>query len=108
MNRNALILAVVLVDFVALSVWALADAGYIGLFQFQLTSPAGIQVLADLVISLTIAMVWMYHDARARGAAFLPFAVLTLTLGSIGLLLYLLVRELSAVRRAVPAGAAAR
>jgi hypothetical protein len=108
MNRNALILAVVLLDFVALSVWALAAVGYVGLFQFQLTSPAGIQVLVDLVIALTLVMVWMYQDARARGASFLPFAVLTLTLGSIGPLLYLLVRELSTVRRAVPAAASAR
>lgn len=108
MNRNALILAVVLLDFVALSVWALAEVGYVGLFQFQLTSPAGIQVLADLVIALTLVMVWMYRDARARGTSFLPFAVLTLTLGSIGPLLYLLVRELSTVRRAVPAAASAR
>lgn len=108
MNRNALILAVILLDFVALSVWAVAEVGYLGLFQFQLTSAAGIQVIVDLVIALTLVMLWMARDARERGAAFLPFALLTLTLGSIGPLLYLLVRELSAGRRAVPADASAR
>ena len=108
MNRNALILAIVLADFVALSVWALAKVGYIGLFQFQLTSPAGIQVIVDLVIVCSLAMIWMYQDARERGTAFLPYALLTLTLGSIGPLTYLLVRELSSVRRTVPAVAGAR
>ena len=106
MNRNALILAVVLADFVALSVWALSRVGYIGLFQFQLTSPAGMQVLVDLVLSLSLVMLWMFRDAKERGAAFLPFALITLTLGSIGPLLYLLVRELTAERRGVPAVAA--
>jgi hypothetical protein len=108
MNRNALIFAVVLADFVALTVWALSKVGYIGLFQFQLTSPAGIQVIVDLVLALSLVMLWMVRDARERGAAVLPYVVLTLTLGSIGPLLYLLVRELSTERRTVPVGAAAR
>jgi hypothetical protein len=108
MNRNALILAFVLVDFVALSVWALSEVGYIGLFQFHLTSPAGIQVIVDLVLALSLIMLWMVRDARERGAAILPFIVLTLTLGSIGPLSYLLVRELSAARRALPVPATAR
>ena len=108
MNRNALILAVVLADFVALTVWALAKVGYIGLFQFQLTSPAGIQVIVDLVLALSLVMLWMVRDARERGATVLPFLVLTLTLGSIGPLLYLLVRELSTARSALPVAAAAR
>jgi len=108
MNRNALLLAIVLLDFVALSLWVLADVGYVGLFQFQLSSPAGIQVLVDLVLSCSLIMLWMFRDARERGAAFLPFALLTLTLGSIGPLLYLLVRELSAARRTAPAELVAR
>ena len=108
MNRNALILAVILADFVALSLWAVSKVGYIGLFQFQLTSPAGIQVIVDLVLALSLVMLWMVRDARERGAAVLPFVVLTLTLGSIGPLSYLLVRELSTARRALPVPATAR
>ena len=108
MNRNALILAVVLADFVALTLWALSHSGYVGLFEFQLSSPAGIQVIVDLVLSLSLVMLWMFRDARERGATFLPFALVTLTLGSIGPLLYLLVRELSSERKALPAAAAVR
>ena len=108
MNRNALILAVVLADFVALSVWALAEVGYVGLFRYQLGSPGGIQVIVDLVIALSLVMLWMFRDARERGTAFLPYALVTLTLGSIGPLLYLLVRELASARRTIPAVATAR
>ena len=108
MNRNVLILSLVLADFVALTVWSVSKVGYMGLFEYQLASPGGIQVIFDLVIALTLVMLWMYRDARDRGATFLPFALLTLTLGSIGPLTYLLVRELATARRTVPAVAAAR
>jgi hypothetical protein len=100
MNLRRLLLGFVLVDFALLTGWSLATHGYVGLFQTLLATPAGIQVFADLVIALSLVLVWMYRDSRARGAAFLPFAVLTLLLGSFGPLAYLFLRERSAVTRA--------
>ncbi len=49
-------------------------------------------MLADLVIACTLGIVWIWRDARAQGRNPIPFVLLTLGLGSIGLLLYLLMR----------------
>jgi hypothetical protein len=105
MNRTVLMLGLVLADFVGLTAWALYHHGYVGLFEVALASPAGIQVLADLGVALSLFMIWMWRDARERGIAFLPFAVATATLGSIGPLLYLLRRELGEARKPVATGA---
>jgi len=105
MNRTVFILAVVLADFVGLSAWALYHHGYVGLFEAALATPAGIQVTTDLVVALSLVSLWMWRDSRERGISFLPFALLTVTLGSIGPLCYLLRRELGETRHAaaVPA-----
>ena len=105
MNRTVLILAVVLADFLGLTGWALYHHGYVGLFETALATPAGIQVSTDLVVALSLVSLWMWRDARERGISFLPFALLTVTLGSIGPLCYLLRREWSGAQRAVPAAA---
>ena len=101
-----IVASLVLLDFSALSIWALSEVGYVGLFQYALASPAGIQVLVDLCLALALVCVWMVADARRRGATVAPFLLLTLTLGSIGPLSYLVVRELpanAAKRAAQPA-----
>ena len=81
----------ILLPFTAFSVWVLSQVGYLGLFTANL-HPAGLQVLADLVIACTLGIVWIWRDARAQGRNPIPFVLLTLGLGSIGLLLYLLMR----------------
>ena len=53
----------------------------------------GIQVLVDLVIACGLAAVCMIINARKRGVNPWGYVVLTLFLGSIGPLSYLLVRE---------------
>jgi hypothetical protein len=107
MNRTVLLLGIVLADFLGLTAWSLYHHGYVGLFQAAVASPAGIQVFVDLVIALSLFMVWMQRDARERGITALPFILLTATLGSIGALAYLLRRELGrehvADQRPVPA-----
>jgi hypothetical protein len=94
MNRTVLLLGIVLADFLGLSAWALYHHGYVGLFEAAVATPAGIQVLVDLTIALSLFTVWMWRDARERGIAVWPFVLLTATLGSIGALAYLLRREL--------------
>lgn len=83
-----LILAILL-PFALYSTYAVYQIGYIGIFESHFHT-AGFQVLADLVIACTLAMVWMWRDAAATGRNVWPLIVLTLTLGSIGPLLYLL------------------
>ena len=88
MTRIALIL--VLLAFGALTAKALMDFGYIGIFTTHFTSSAGMQVLIDLVIVCTLAIFWIVGDARRNGRNPWPYVVLTVTAGSFGPLLYLL------------------
>ena len=91
MQRSLLI--IILVLFGALSAAALWQHGYWGIVAPHVQSFAGGQVLADLVISLTLVMVWMWRDAKATGRTAWPWIVATLVLGSFGPLVYLLTRK---------------
>jgi hypothetical protein len=52
-------------------------------------------VLADLVIALTLVMIWLWRDARTGGRNPWPWIGLTLIAGSFGPLLYLLTQPRS-------------
>lgn len=92
MNKKQIALAVILADFAALSAYAVAHHGVVGFFTLHLTNSAGIQVFVDLVIALSIVMVWMWHDARRHDINPVPYILLTLVLGSMGPLVYLIRR----------------
>jgi Terpene cyclase DEP1 len=92
MNSSQLVVGVILVVFSAFSAYVVYEYGYIGLFEHALTNAATVQVLLDLTIALGLVIVWMWRDAPKHGIAPLPYLLLTLTLGSIGPLLYLLRR----------------
>jgi len=79
--------------FSAFTAWVVWRTGLGGFFPQLLATPAGWQVLVDLVLALVLVLVWMRRDARARGRPFWPFALLTLALGSLGPLLYLALRR---------------
>lgn len=100
MSSRVLLLLSVIVAFGTLSAVALADVGYVGILAPHFESWGGGQVLADLVIACTLAMIWMVWDSRTSGVNAWPFVVLTLVGGSFGPLLYLVTREVK--------GAAAR
>ena len=92
MNAKQLGLEVILLAFSAFTGYALYQHGYIGLFEQALLNAATIQVFLDLTIALSLVLLWMWQDARKHGIAPLPYVALTLSLGSIGPLLYLIRR----------------
>ncbi|MGQ0619751.1 MAG: DUF2834 domain-containing protein [Panacagrimonas sp.] len=96
MNAKSLLLLLVVLAFGALSSLALFEHGYWGILAFHFPSSAGWQVLTDLLIVCTLAMIWMFVDARRSGRTAWPYILITITCGSFGPLLYLLVGELRA------------
>lgn len=88
-NRRTLAV-LILIPFTALTIYAVARVGYIGIFAYVLQSPAGWQVLADLVVALVLVLSWLIPEARQAGRNPWPWVLATLLLGSFGPLLYLL------------------
>jgi hypothetical protein len=84
------LLITVTAAFSAFTLWVLAQTGLVGFYLQLFSSFAGIQVFVDIAIALVLVLAWMWRDAQAAGRRFWPYAALTLTLGSIGPLLYLL------------------
>jgi Terpene cyclase DEP1 len=91
MHRS--LLTIVLALFGALSALALWHHGYWGILEPHFKTFGAGQVLADLVIAVTLAMVWMWHDAKANGRNVWPWIALSIVAGSFGPLLYLLTRK---------------
>lgn len=79
----------VLLPFALYSTYVLIEVGYLGLLKSHMHL-AGYQVFADLVIVCSLAMVWMWRDAATNDRNVWPYLVVTLVLGSIGPMLYLL------------------
>jgi hypothetical protein len=86
-------LEAVLTAFVALTGYVIWEHGYLGFFELALANTATMLLALDLVITLSLATVWMWNDARERGTSAVPFALVTLTFGAAGPLLYLIFRE---------------
>jgi len=106
MNWKLIGLWTVLVDFAALTAYAVWQHGVVGIFEAVFANVATVTLFADLVISLSLVMLWMIGDARQRRTSVLPYLVTTLLVGSIGPLLYLIRRErhAGASAAALPAG----
>ncbi len=91
MQRSLIVFTLIL--FGALSAIALWQSGYWGILALHFQSVGEGQVLADLVIALSLTMVWMWQDAKAIGRNPWPWIIATLTTGSFGPLFYLLTRK---------------
>lgn len=94
MQRTLLIVTLVL--FGALTAAALWQHGYWGIIAPHFQSFGGGQVFTDLVIALTLVMVWMWRDAKSTGRNAWFWIIATLALGSFGPLMYLLTRKTAA------------
>lgn len=92
MNRRNLAL-VLLIPFTALTVYAITQVGFIGIWEQLFAGPAAWQIGVDLVVALVLVLTWLFEDARARGRNPWPWLAMTLCLGSFGPLLYLATRR---------------
>lgn len=87
------LIIVVLGLFGALTTAALLQHGFWGIIDPLFKSFGAGQVFADLVIALTMAMVWMWRDSKETGRNPWPWIAATIALGSFGPLVYLLTRK---------------
>jgi hypothetical protein len=80
--------------FAALNIAAFVHDGVGGIVDYvRNTNGLSIVLGVDLVIALTMVCIWMVRDARRQGKGTAGYIVLTVALGSIGPLLYLLRRR---------------
>jgi hypothetical protein len=93
MNTRQIVLTLVALDFLAMTVYVVADHGYVGMFADLLSTWPGILTAFDLTIALFMIMGWMLVDARKHGLGVLPYMIATLAFGSLGPLAYLIRRE---------------
>jgi len=86
-------LALLFIDFMALSAWATWEVGYFGIFAVAASGPGEAQVFADLCVALTFGCAWMVGDARKRGVTVWPWLLAVPFLGSIPVITYAVARE---------------
>ncbi|MCG8413068.1 MAG: hypothetical protein MI746_02515 [Pseudomonadales bacterium] len=89
MKHQKTLAIILLIPFSLLSIYAVLEVGYFGIFDYHRHSPAGWQVFTDLVIALVLVLTWMIPQAKREGRNPWPWVGITLFLGSIGPLLYL-------------------
>lgn len=92
MNGKQIGLGIVLVGFSILTGYAVYLYGYLGFFREVTSNAASLTLAVDLVIALTIILVYLDGDAREHGISAVPYLLLTLAFGSVGPLLYLIRR----------------
>ena len=86
MKKPFLILALIALGAVtAVALWMEGLAGILGAIAHSYGS---MQIFTDLIIALTLVMVWMWRDAKNTGRNIWPWIVITLVTGSFGPLLY--------------------
>jgi hypothetical protein len=100
-SKLQIALGLVLAVFGFETAWFVTHQGFAG-FMALFDSVAGRLAFFDLTIALSLVMVWMWRDAGERNATVVPYLLLTVAFGSVGPLLYLIVREGRKRSSAVP------
>jgi hypothetical protein len=100
MNRKQLALSAALIVLLAMDAYSVHLYGYIGFLRTVLANFAGVTAFVDLAIALVLILAWMGDDARQRNVSAIPYLVLTIALGSVGPLLYLIRRFSDSTERA--------
>ncbi len=93
MTSKQILLWSVLLVFLGLTTYTVAQVGYLGFFELAAANWATRLLFVDLCITLSLIAVWMYLDSRENGNAFVPYVLVTLFFGAAGPLLYLIRRR---------------
>ncbi|NUP04929.1 MAG: DUF2834 domain-containing protein [Polyangiaceae bacterium] len=91
--KRLLAAAAVLLAFGAYTMLVVVRFGYFGFVTLSLREPWAMQMLLDLVIALGFASTFVVRDAKKHGLAAWPWIALSIPLGSVSLLSYLVFRE---------------
>src|SRR2546427_13236717 len=90
MTARKIGIGIVLLAFGDLTAYAVYQHGVAGVVQLEMANSVTVTAFADLVIALSLIVSWMWRGARERGGSPIPHVLLTLGLGRVGPLLYLL------------------
>ena len=74
--------------FTTYSIVVSVRGGALGFLSVPRSHPWGLQVVLDLFVSLVVALRYLAPKARRLGVPRAPYVLATLTLGSVGLLLF--------------------
>lgn len=90
MNNKQLwmIPAIASLAFLAYSVWVMVTDGPFGFVAEHTRNPWGVQIGIDLVASVAVGLCFAVVKARKAGVRPVPWVVLTVLTGSIGLLAF--------------------
>lgn len=92
MNRKQLGLSAALIVMLAIDAYAVYLYGSSGFLRAVFANFAGFATFFDLTIALVLILIWISDDARERNASVVPYLILTIALGSVGPLVYLIRR----------------
>ena len=98
MLRNIL-LALVAVPFLFISMKAMLEFGYLGIWQQGLLNSGTQQITLDLIIAASFGLGWVKYDAKRQGLNPWPWMVAVLPLGSIAFLGYFAYRAIAGERQ---------
>lgn len=93
---KTILLVALFLGFTIPSTLLVLDTGYFAFIHLAGREPWALQMLVDLFIACSVFVGWMWKDAAARRLRPWPYTILILTLGSIGVLAYLIRRRFSA------------
>jgi hypothetical protein len=102
--KRTLLLATLFAVHAAITVRALMDRSYLGLFAFAFEGWPARQIFSDLTVGMLLITSWMLSDAKRTGRKAWPYVLATVAVGSFGPLAYLLV---GAIRKQQPRNEAA-
>ncbi|MBL8682055.1 MAG: hypothetical protein JNK05_23005 [Myxococcales bacterium] len=88
MPKRWMVAIAVWLVFTAYSVKVSVVGGVLGFLGVPAAHPWGLQIVLDLFIAMFVALSYLNPKARKVGVPRIPYVIATMTLGSVGLLLY--------------------